>query len=64
MNKAEEAELRDFVVVVGQIGYGKTRRQINDIAEAVARDKGTLKKEKISDGWLRHFLERQPSLSL
>ena len=49
---------------MGQIGYGKTRRQIKDIAEAVARDKGILKKEKISDGWLRRFLERQPSLSL
>ena len=64
LNKAEEAELRDFVVIVGQIGYEKTQRQIEDIAEAVACDKGILKKEKISDGWLRRFLERQPSLSL
>ena len=63
LNKAEEAELRDFVAVVGQIEYGKIRRQIKDIAEAVARDKGILKK-KISDGWLRCFFERQPSLSL
>ena len=57
-------KLCDFVVVVGQIGYGKTQRQIRNIAEAVAHDKGILKKEKISDGWLWRFLERQPSLSL
>ena len=52
LNRAEEMELRDFVVCVGQIGYGKTRRQVKEIAESVARDKGLLKKEKISDGWL------------
>ena len=64
LSEAEEVELRDFAIVVGQMGFGKTRRQIKDIAEAVARDKGILKKEKISDGWLRRFLERQPTLSL
>ena len=31
---------------------------------AVARDQRILKKEKISDGWLRRFLERQPSFPL
>ena len=63
LNKAKKAKLHDFVAVVGQIGYVKTRRQIKDIAKAVAHDKGILK-EKISDGWLQRFLERQPSLSL
>jgi len=29
-----------------------------------ARDKDVLRKEKISDGWLRRFIERQPQLSI
>lgn len=34
LDKAEEKEFSDFLVVVGQIGYGKTRRQVKHIAEA------------------------------
>ena len=34
------------------------------IAESVAVDKGVLKGEKISVGWWRRFLERQPNLTL
>ena len=52
LNKAEEAELRDIVIVVGQIGYGKTRTKTKDIAKPVTHDKGTLTKENISDRWL------------
>lgn len=48
LSKAEEVELCDFAIVVGQMGFGKTLRQIKDIAEAVARDKGIPKEEKIS----------------
>ena len=43
--------------VTGQIGYGKTRKQVKVVAESVAR-------ERISDGWFRRFLERQPHLCL
>ncbi len=64
LERDEEKELCDFLVTVGEIGYGKTRRQVKDIAESVAREKGLLKKEKISDGWFRRFLERNPSLRL
>ena len=32
--------------------------------EAVAREKGVLRGEKITDGWFRRFLERRPKLSL
>ena len=38
--------------------------QIKDISEAVARNKGVLKKEQISDRWLWRFLGQQPTLSL
>ena len=40
------------------------RPEVKQIAEAVARDKGILKKEKISNGWFRCFLERNPILTL
>ena len=60
----EETVLGEFIEVVGQIGYGKTRKQIKNIAESVARDKGILKRSRISDGWFRRFLQRQPNLRL
>ena len=34
------------------------------MVEQTAHDKQVLKKEKISDGWFRHFLERQPHITL
>ena len=34
------------------------------IVESVAVDKGILKKERISGGWWRRFLERNPGMSL
>ena len=46
------------------MGYGKTRRDVKVIAESVAQDKGVLKGVKVSDGWWRRFLERQPKLTL
>ena len=53
LNETEERELSDFVCEMGKIGYGKTRRDIKDIAESVAMEKGILRKRKISDGWFR-----------
>jgi len=46
------------------VGYGKTRKQVLTIVEGVARDKEVLKKDKISPGWWRKFLERQDNLTL
>ena len=64
LTASEEAELGEFIEVTGQIGYGKTHKQVKVIAESVARDKGILRCERISDGWFRRFLERQPHLCL
>ena len=64
LTTCEEAELGEFIQVVGEIGYGKTRKQIKNIAESVAREKGVLRCSRISDGWFRRFMERQPNLSL
>jgi len=35
-----------------------------NIAESTAKEKGLHRKHRISDGWLRRFIEKQPQLSL
>ena len=60
----EEKDLAKFVEVVADIGFGKARKQIKAMAEKSARDKNLLRKNKISDGLFRWFLERQPQLAL
>ena len=52
------------MVDVAKAGYGKSRSQIKGLAERVALDKAVLKGKKISDGWFRRFMERQPYLRL
>ena len=64
LDETEEQELSDFVCEMGKIGYGKTRREIKDIAESDAMEKGILRKCKISDGWLRRLRERNPILKM
>ena len=64
LNKNEEANLAEFLEVVSDVGYGKTKKQIKHMVESAARDKGVLRKERISDGWLPCFMERQPQLRL
>ena len=53
-----------FLKTCSDIGYGKTRRDVMCIAQSVAADKGVLKGNKITEGWWRRFLQRQPDLSL
>ena len=48
-----------FVEVVVDIGFGSTRKEIKAIVENMAREKQVIRKEKITDGWFRRFLERQ-----
>ena len=64
LSPVEEKELANYLVEVAKAGYGKSRSQIKGLAEAVAREKATLRKKKISDGWFRRFMERQPYLRL
>ena len=64
LTTAEEEELASFLMEVSKVGYGKTRKEVKLLVEAVAREKGVLRGEKISDGWFRRFLERRPRLSL
>lgn len=51
-------------LLVAKAGYGKTRKQIKQLAESVVRDKGVVSIKKISDRWFRRFMARQPKLSL
>ena len=64
LTNTEETELASFLVDVAKAGYGKSRGEIKQIAENVAREKKVLKRTKISDGWYRRFMERQSDLSL
>ena len=50
--------------MISSVGYGKTRKQVKSLVERTAREKGTLKKNKLTDGWFRRFLEHQPQLTL
>ena len=49
---------------MSDVGYGKTKKQIKSMVESAARDKGVLRKRKITDGWFRRFMERQTQLRL
>ena len=56
LNQEEEKDLVDFLEVVSSVGYGKTRKQVKSLVERTAREKGVLKKTKLTDGWFRRFL--------
>ena len=60
----EELQLSEFIVEVGQAGYGKTRREIITVAENVVCDKGMLRGSRVTSGWFRRFMERHPDLSI
>ncbi len=60
----EEKELTDYLLKAAKAGYGKTRRQVQLIVEKIAKEKGTLKTNRISNGWWQQFLERNPSVRL
>jgi len=64
LNDMEEKELSTFVKGCASIGYGKTRSEVMRIAETHAKEKGLLRKEKISQGWWRNFVSRQGDISL
>ena len=64
LNDKEEKELSTFVKNCATIGYGKTRKEVMRIAESHAKGKGLLRKDKITQGWWRNFVERQGNLSL
>jgi len=63
LTTAEENEFAIFSVEVSQAGYGKTRKEMRQIAGSVTVDKGSRNKVMVSHGWLKRFLQRQSQLS-
>ena len=61
---SEEGKLVAYLLDANKICYGKTRQQVNIIAEKVAIEKGVLRGSRISDGWWHIFLQHHPKLSL
>ena len=61
---AEEKIFATLLKHCAKVGYGKTRKEVMAIAEGVACDKNALREGKISQGWLRTFIDRQGDLSL
>ena len=59
LNAIEEKKLGDFLKSCASVGYGKTRKDVMHIAEAVTTEKGVLRKDRISQGWWICFFERK-----
>ena len=64
LNENEEECLANHLITAAKLGYGKTKKQVKTFAEKVAREKGVLRKERITDGWWGKFMQRQKQLSL
>ena len=65
LQPSEERELTDYLCTAAEVGYGKTRQKVKSIAETeFGSRKGLLKTPRISNGWWRRFLERNPTLRL
>ena len=64
LTKDEENELCSYLLSSPEAGCGKTRKEVKVIAKSVAKQKGTLTTNRISDGWWKRFLRHHPSLSL
>ena len=64
LSMEEETELAEFAIEAASVGCGQTRKQIMTIAENVAKDKGILRKDRISQGWYEKFMKRQTYLSI
>ena len=58
----EETELAEFAIEAASVGCGQTRKQIMTIAENAAKDKGILRKDRITQGWYEKFMKRQTYL--
>ena len=63
LSSVEEEEFANFLIEVAQVGYGKTRKEVRNIAGRVAVDKKRKKIPSVSHGWFQRFMQRQPHLS-
>ena len=64
LSSEEESLLADYLLKTSDMGYGKTRRDVCCIVESYLKQKGSLKGERVSNGWWDKFLRRNPTLRL
>ena len=57
LDETEEQKLSNFVREMGKIRYGKTHREIKDIAESVAMEKGFSRKARFLMAGLDNFVK-------
>ena len=58
----EEEDLVQFLIEAAAIGYGKSRKDVLNIVEAMLANKGT--KHIVTTGWWNKFLRRHPILAV
>ena len=63
LNFREEKELVDNLLNAAKTGFGKMRQQIKYIAENIAKEKGILSSNHISNWWLRGWTTKTCSSS-
>lgn len=56
--------MSDHLLTAEDAGCGKTRQEIKIIAENLVREKGILRRGKITNGWWQVFLKRNPKIRL
>ena len=62
--KMKKKEFAEFLKKTAYIGYGRSRKDVMNIAELYAKRKNVLRKSKITQCWWRQFVKRQDDLSL
>ena len=55
LSPVEEEEFANFLIEVAQAGYGKTRKEVRNIAGRIAVDKKRKKIPSVSHGWFQRF---------
>ena len=61
LNKPEEPVLREFVIVVGQIGYGSPKDKLGTLPKQLLVTKEIYRKKKLR--WMASMLSQEATLS-
>jgi len=64
LNENKKEHPANHVISIAKLDNGKIRKQLKIFAEKVAKEKGVLRKEWITDSWWVKFMKRQEQLSL
>ena len=64
LSKVEERALKDFLFNASDVGLGKTRGHAMMYAEKFAKEKGVLRKDKITKHWFESFRKCNSDVAL